>query len=148
MLDLKTGANNLQWIFPQTYGLSPPPRESHIAVIFETDTIRQLIIYGGMSGKRLDDVWILDLYTYTWTNPKPDGFAPLPRSLHTANLIGDRMYIFGGWVPLTTEEGAEGEKEWKCSNTLACLNCLTLVWEQFPAETFDDCPRARAGIFC
>uniref|UniRef100_A0A914EFK1 Fibronectin type-III domain-containing protein n=1 Tax=Acrobeloides nanus TaxID=290746 RepID=A0A914EFK1_9BILA len=145
VLDLKTGANNLQWIFPQTYGLSPPPRESHTAVIFETDTIRQLIIYGGMSGKRLDDVWILDLYTYTWTNPKPDGFAPLPRSLHTANLIGDRMYIFGGWVPLTTEEGAEGEKEWKCSNTLACLNCLTLVWEQFPAETFDDCPRARAG---
>lgn len=56
------------------------------------------------------------------------------------------MYVFGGWVPLTPDEtNVEGEKEWKCSNTLACLNCTTLTWEQFPASTFDDCPRARAG---
>lgn len=34
------------------------------------------------------------------------------------------MYVFGGWVPLVMEDVkvATHEKEWKCTNTLACLN--------------------------
>ena len=45
----------------------------------------------------MGDVWILDLKTWMWTNPVPNGIMPLPRSLHTANVIGSRMIIFGGW---------------------------------------------------
>uniref|UniRef100_A0A915MPW2 Kelch repeat-containing protein n=1 Tax=Meloidogyne javanica TaxID=6303 RepID=A0A915MPW2_MELJA len=56
----------------------------------------QLIIYGGMDGNRMGDVWILDLKTWMWTNPVPNGIMPLPRSLHTANVIGCRMVVFGG----------------------------------------------------
>ena len=35
-----------------------------------------------------------------------------------------RMFVFGGWVPLLLDEikGTQHEKEWKCTNTLACLN--------------------------
>ena len=35
-----------------------------------------------------------------------------------------RMFVFGGWVPLVMEDvkAATHEKEWKCTNTLACLN--------------------------
>lgn len=35
-----------------------------------------------------------------------------------------RMYVFGGWVPLVMDDVkvATHEKEWKCTNTLACLN--------------------------
>lgn len=34
------------------------------------------------------------------------------------------MYVFGGWVPLVMDDVkvATHEKEWKCTNTLACLN--------------------------
>ena len=39
------------------------------------------------------------------------------------------MFVFGGWVPLVMDEvkGRQDEKEWKCTNSLACLN-LGLYW--------------------
>ena len=74
----------------QTFGPKPTPRESHTGVIYESNGRRQLVIYGGMNGVRLDDLWILDLNSMTWTNPIPEGIAPLPRSLHSANVVGDR----------------------------------------------------------
>lgn len=147
-IDLRYGSNNLQWDCPQTYGASPPPRESHTAVMFEADGRRQLIIYGGMSGYRLGDVWILDLNSMTWSNPVPDGISPLPRSLHSANIVGNRMLIFGGWVPLVMDDSKapQNEKEWKCTNTLASLNLITFCWEPLSLESCEDAiPRARAG---
>lgn len=35
--------------------------------------------------------------------------------------------MFGGWVPLVMDDVkvATHEKEWKCTNTLACLNLGT-----------------------
>lgn len=41
-----------------------------------------------------------------------------------------RMFVFGGWVPLVMDEvkGRQDEKEWKCTNSLACLNLGTWVW--------------------
>lgn len=62
--------------------------------------------------------------TYTWIKPVVQGIPPLPRSLHSANVIGHRMYVFGGWVPLVMDDVkvATHEKEWKCTNSLASLN--------------------------
>ena len=51
------------------------------------------------------------------------------RSLHSATMIGNRMFIFGGWVPLVMEDVATHEKEWKCTNNLACLNIESMAWE-------------------
>lgn len=47
-------------------GQPPPPRESHTAVGYvEKDGRRpRLIIYGGMSGCRLGDLWQLDIGMY------------------------------------------------------------------------------------
>ena len=39
------------------------------------------------------------------------------------------MFIFGGWVPLVMEDVATHEKEWKCTNNLACLNIESMAWE-------------------
>ncbi|KAJ9588379.1 hypothetical protein L9F63_018249, partial [Diploptera punctata] len=58
------------------------------------------------------------------------------------------MFVFGGWVPLVMDDVkvATHEKEWKCTNTLACLNLETLTWEQLSIDTFEEnTPRARAG---
>ena len=58
------------------------------------------------------------------------------------------MYIFGGWVPLVMDDMKmpTHEKEWKCTNTLACLDLDAMSWEPLTMEVYDDSvPRARAG---
>ena len=58
------------------------------------------------------------------------------------------MYIFGGWVPLVMDDMKmpTHEKEWKCTNTLACLDLHSLTWEPLTMEVYDESvPRARAG---
>ena len=89
-----------------------------------------------------------------WIKPSLSGCVPLSRSLHSATVIKNRMFVFGGWVPLMADDsksslnanGASLEKEWKCTNTLACLNLDSLMWEPLALEVFEDnVPRARAG---
>uniref|UniRef100_A0A3B5MIG4 Host cell factor 1 n=1 Tax=Xiphophorus couchianus TaxID=32473 RepID=A0A3B5MIG4_9TELE len=146
-LELRPGSSVVGWDIPITYGVLPPPRESHTAVVYTEKMTRKsrLIIYGGMSGCRLGDLWTLDI-TLTWNKPSVGGTAPLPRSLHSATTITN-MYVFGGWVPLVMDDVkvATHEKEWKCTNTLACLN-LSMCWETVLMDTLEDnIPRARAG---
>ena len=155
-LEMKPYSNVMQWEIPETYGTPPPARESHTAVAYtpaEGSPHPKLIIYGGMSGCRLGDLWILDIDSMTWTKPMLYGPSPLPRSLHSATLIGNKMYVFGGWVPLVVDTDNRGgspgslhEKEWKCTNTLAVLNLDNMMWETVTTESFDEnSPRARAG---
>ena len=149
-LEIKPNSNVMQWDIPSCYGQAPPPRESHSATAcFDKDgTNPRLIIYGGMSGCRLADLWILHIDTMTWSKPQLNGIPPLPRSLHSATMIGNRMFVFGGWVPLVMDDVkvATHEKEWKCTNTLASLNMDTMTWESLSMEVFEDAmPRARAG---
>uniref|UniRef100_A0AAQ4P5L4 Host cell factor 1 n=1 Tax=Gasterosteus aculeatus aculeatus TaxID=481459 RepID=A0AAQ4P5L4_GASAC len=149
-LELRAGSSVVGWDMPITYGVLPPPRESHTAVVYTEKTSRKsrLIIYGGMSGCRLGDLWTLDIDTLTWNKPSVNGTAPLPRSLHSATTITNKMYVFGGWVPLVMDDVkvATHEKEWKCTNTLACLNLDSMCWETVLMDTLEDnIPRARAG---
>ncbi|KAG8186577.1 hypothetical protein JTE90_020871 [Oedothorax gibbosus] len=138
------------WDIPAVHGTPPPPRESHTAVAYTSKLDKQsrLIVYGGMSGCRLGDLWQLDIETMTWAKPSVRGISPLPRSLHSATLIGHRMLVFGGWVPLVMDDNkaATHEKEWKCTNTLASLNLDNMTWESLNLESYEDTvPRARAG---
>ncbi|XP_016359435.1 host cell factor 1b [Sinocyclocheilus anshuiensis] len=149
-LELRPGSNVAGWDIPITYGVLPPPRESHTAVVYTEKTSKKsrLIIYGGMSGCRLGDLWTLDIDTLTWNKPAISGAAPLPRSLHSATTITNKMFVFGGWVPLVMDDVkvATHEKEWKCTNTLACLNLDSMSWETILMDTLEDnIPRARAG---
>ena len=149
-LEIRQNSAIMQWDIPSCYGQAPPPRESHSATAC-TDKDggnAKLIIYGGMSGCRLSDLWILHIDTMTWNKPILNGPQPLPRSLHSATMIGSRMFCFGGWVPLVMDDVkvANHEKEWKCTNTLASLNMETMTWESLSLEVFEDAmPRARAG---
>ncbi|XP_043107911.1 host cell factor 1a isoform X3 [Puntigrus tetrazona] len=149
-LELRPGSSVVGWDIPVTYGVLPPPRESHTAVVYTEKATKKsrLVIYGGMSGCRLGDLWTLDIDTLTWNKPAISGAAPLPRSLHSATTITNKMYVFGGWVPLVMDDVkvATHEKEWKCTNTLACLNLDALTWETVLMDTLEDnIPRARAG---
>lgn len=60
-LELKSPGTTI-WDAPNTYGPVPPARESHTAVAYyDENGNAKLIIYGGMSGCRLGDLWILDI---------------------------------------------------------------------------------------
>ncbi|CAH8837333.1 unnamed protein product [Trichobilharzia szidati] len=152
-LELKPNASAMSWDIPNTYGQPPTPRESHSAVAYQVldGMVKKwrLLVYGGMSGNRLGDLWQLEIDTMTWIKPIISGDPPAPRSLHSATVIGNRMFVFGGWVPLVMEDMkmATQEKEWKCTNTLASLNLDTMAWEPLTMEVADECllPRARAG---
>uniref|UniRef100_A0A8C7D0F3 Host cell factor C1 n=1 Tax=Oncorhynchus kisutch TaxID=8019 RepID=A0A8C7D0F3_ONCKI len=149
-LELRAGSSVVGWDIPITYGVLPPPRESHTAVVYteKTSSKSRLVIYGGMSGCRLGDLWTLDIDTLTWNKPSINGTAPLPRSLHSATTITNKMFVFGGWVPLVMDDVkvATHEKEWKCTNTLACLNLDSMAWESVLMDSLEDnIPRARAG---
>lgn len=67
-LELRAGSSVVGWDIPITYGVLPPPRESHTAVVYTEKTSRKsrLIIYGGMSGCRLGDLWTLDIGKHEW----------------------------------------------------------------------------------
>lgn len=77
------------------------------------------------------------------------GIPPAPRSLHSANVIDDKMYIFGGWVPMllnADKPEALQDKEWKCTNTVAVFDIPSCTWEYVSNEISDEsAPKARAG---
>ncbi|XP_017051468.1 host cell factor isoform X2 [Drosophila ficusphila] len=142
-------SHNGKWIVPKTYGDSPPPRESHTGISFASKRTGSLnlLIYGGMSGCRLGDLWLLDTDSMTWSKPITLGQTPLPRSLHSSTMIANKMYVFGGWVPLVINDSkSTTEREWKCTNTLAVLDLETMTWDNVTLDTIEEnVPRARAG---
>lgn len=61
VLDLKS-SQSLQWQLPAQYGSIPSPRESHTCVTYtRSDGKNQLLVFGGMSGCRLGDLYQLDI---------------------------------------------------------------------------------------
>ena len=68
-MELRNYSNLYQWEVPITHGSPPTARESHTAVAFipKFGASPKLIIYGGMSGFRLGDVWTLEIESMTWT---------------------------------------------------------------------------------
>lgn len=78
ILELRPGSGVVAWDIPITYGVLPPPRESHTAVVYtEKDNKKsKLVIYGGMSGCRLGDLWTLDIGKM-WVASQPQSKASL-----------------------------------------------------------------------
>lgn len=61
---------------------------------------RCLLVFGGIDAKtRHNDVWLLDVSSGSWVEVAVEGARPPPRAHHTATRVGDRLFVFGGWVP-------------------------------------------------
>uniref|UniRef100_A0A671S8C3 Host cell factor 2-like n=1 Tax=Sinocyclocheilus anshuiensis TaxID=1608454 RepID=A0A671S8C3_9TELE len=137
-LELQVQSGVKGWNIPETKGGGPSARESHSSVVYcgKGGSGPKLYIFGGMCGHRLNDLWQLDIETMTWTLPLIRGQLPLPRSLHTSNVIGNKLYVFGGWVPIGEAEdalAADGVK-WVCTNSLSMLNLDTMTWHDLTPE--------------
>ncbi|WVF66663.1 hypothetical protein IAT40_001404 [Kwoniella sp. CBS 6097] len=74
----------------------PPPRRAHTTVLYK----HYLVVFGGGNGQAaLNDVWALDVSdpeNLSWTEWKTKGDVPQKKGYHTANLVGDKMIVFGG----------------------------------------------------
>ncbi|KAM4901691.1 host cell factor 2 isoform 2-T2 [Sylvia borin] len=151
-LELQHGSGVVGWSIPVTKGVLPSPRESHTAIVYCRKDVGspKMYIFGGMCGCRLNDLWELDIETMTWSRPETKGTVPLPRSLHTANVIGNKMYVFGGWVPQSAGgEISAPDGEWKCTGSFSYLNLDTTEWIGLISDCQEDksnlLPGPRAG---
>ncbi|KAF9937778.1 hypothetical protein BGZ65_001030 [Modicella reniformis] len=82
-------------------GLVPLSRQDHCSVHTAS---QKIIIYGGYdanSKKTYDDVWSLDLITWTWTQTMTINNIG-PRYGHTCNIAGANMVVFGGMASAAT----------------------------------------------
>jgi dynein heavy chain len=127
----------------------PGARYKHTTAVLDD----KIIVFGGFldSSKRFNDVWIFDTKSGQWSQPPPgqtetleDGTSrfkrdwpncPEPRGAHSATLIGDRMYVFGGY-------GGDGYAS-RDFNDLHVLDCYS--WEWIALETTGDVPPPRSG---
>jgi N-acetylneuraminic acid mutarotase len=77
-------------------GPVPPPRRAHTTILYRN----YLVVFGGGNGQAaLNDVWALDVSDpsrLTWQEWRTRGDLPQKKGYHTANLVGDKMVIFGG----------------------------------------------------
>ena len=79
----------------------PSPRSNHIAIAYKKndapDSSTQIFIHGGMneSGK-LEDCYFLDAPEGKFQKIDIKGVGPSPRANHTAIVIDDKIYMFGG----------------------------------------------------
>ncbi|KAF9570034.1 hypothetical protein EC968_002348 [Mortierella alpina] len=78
-----------------TLGPVPRPRQDHCSVLTKSGKV---IVFGGyeaLGPSTFNDVWVLDLATWTWQQIMPLNPSQ-PRYGHTCNLAGANMIVYGG----------------------------------------------------
>jgi len=84
------------WSIPTMSGDCPSARRAHSTFVWND----KLYVFGGGDGVHaLSDLFALDLMdpsNLRWQNVSPTGQIPVPRGYHTANLVGDKLVVFGG----------------------------------------------------
>ncbi|KAG0233583.1 kelch domain-containing protein 3, partial [Actinomortierella wolfii] len=78
-----------------TLGPIPPPRQDHCSVLTGSDKVYIFGGYDANSKQTLEDMWVLDLPTWTWKQLIP-GPGTRPRRQHACHIIGANIVIFGG----------------------------------------------------
>lgn len=89
--------------------------------------------FGGTNGTQwFNDVWTYSPATNAWTQQDCIGYIPAPREGHSAALVNDVMYIFGG----RTEEGTD-------LGDLAAFRIPSKRWYTF--QNMGPSPSSRSG---
>lgn len=131
-------------------GAKPLSRWRHSATLFDNT---QILVFGGFhtTDHRLNDVWVYDTIGHVWMQPNAKHNAeaalpcqlsnsewpnvPSPRAGHSASLIGELVYVFGGY-------GGMGYSR-RDMDDLYTLNVYTWTWSKVnPKGTI---PEKRSG---
>ncbi|KAJ9464292.1 Actin-fragmin kinase [Diplonema papillatum] len=104
-------------------GPSPVDRAAHAAVLWRD----HMVVFGGDrdSGdgqSHLNDLWQLNLDTYTWKELHPTGDVPSARLGHDCAVSGDTMYLFGGY-------------QGRALNDMYAIDLAVGVWRSVSCDT-------------
>jgi dynein heavy chain len=128
----------------------PLARWKHTATVFDNTNI---LLFGGFHTQdhRLNDLWLFDAFSFSWKQPNAEhnmeasspsqlsynawANVPAPRASHSATLIGDNLYIFGGY-------GGLGYSR-RDLDDLYSLNVRTWLWAKISAKGTP--PEKRSG---
>lgn len=82
------------WTEPQTFGRAPAPRAAHASATIGS---KGYVCGGRIKETRTNDVFCLDLNSWTWSEIVGLGSAPVGRSWHTLTAVSDSsLFLFGG----------------------------------------------------
>lgn len=107
-----------------------PPIAGHVAVAWRTS----IIVAGGHTkdGRSTFEVYSLDVNTGAWSELQPKGVKPTSRGGHTATLIGDKLWVFGG-----------EDRSRRALADVHMLDLATMAWAS--PLTAGSAPSARTG---
>ncbi|KAK4283541.1 hypothetical protein QN277_000481 [Acacia crassicarpa] len=117
------------WSLMESKGDIPAARSGHTVV--RANSV--LILFGGEDAKKrkLNDLHMFDLKSFTWLPLHCTGTAPSSRSNHVAALYDDKiLFIFGGASKSRT------------LNDLYSLDFETMAWSRIKIKGFHPSPRA------
>ncbi|KAJ7335613.1 hypothetical protein JRQ81_013554 [Phrynocephalus forsythii] len=104
---------SLTWQKLTTNGIALQTLKHSSAVVGEN-----IYIYGGIkSGKAVDDLYVFNTVSQSWTPVKTSGLVPGARAGHAFATIGEVIYMFGG---------CSNEDEY-CTDVFA-LDTVSLTW--------------------
>jgi len=118
-----------QWVLPRTRGEAPGACNMHTTDF--VPSLRSLFVFRGGDGRNyLNDLHLLDIDTFEWSQPKVSGTLPAKRANHSSALLDDCIFIFGGW------DGAQR------LNDVHVLDTRNMSWSSPKVSGYPPFPRA------
>ncbi|KAL1712368.1 hypothetical protein EV715DRAFT_278035 [Schizophyllum commune] len=131
-----------EWSHVSTHGQGPVGRYGHAATMVgsrffvfggQVDTQFMNDFFGGTDGQyHYNDTWSYDTTTRQWSELTCIGFIPSPREGHSAAVVDDVIYVFGG-------RGVDG----KDLGDLAAFKISNQRWYMF--QNMGPAPSSRSG---
>ncbi|GMR60158.1 hypothetical protein PMAYCL1PPCAC_30353, partial [Pristionchus mayeri] len=125
------------WRSLATKGRIPPARDGHSAVVYNG----QMIVFGGFEEQDQrfsQETFIFDFESATWSEMATMGDRPAWRDFHTAVVIGDDMFVFGGRCDIMGQYHSTRDVY---DEKMRALNLKTQKWRV--VETKGEIPSGR-----
>ena len=125
----------------QNFRGSPPEKVfGHFACIWNPQTLLLLSGEAERQGTPAVELFLLDLETWTWSQPAVQGFLPSSRLGHAVAAVDERVYLFGGLILRGDQLGVDKtiyvlQSEARDSKTLKDLDLKDFEdFEKIPPE--------------
>lgn len=125
------GGLSLTWKKMRDTGAKPPKRSGHSASLFKAKKSEneKFVVFGGCAmnaAECYNDVWVFTAGPLEkWDKMETTGAAPKKRSQHTAFIVGNKLYVYGG---------LDGMDKTKPLGDLYVLDLVSKVWSS-PTES-------------
>ncbi|XP_072391369.1 kelch domain-containing protein 3-like [Diabrotica undecimpunctata] len=132
--------DTMHWTYVPVGGPEPSARDFHTSVVIND----RMYLFGGrgtlvdhfVGGRQMmycNELWYLDLNTFTWHHCEVTGTVPVGRRSHSAFVYDEKMYIFGGY-------NSDRDRHY---NNIFEFDPKTNVWKKLSVTGKKPCRRRR-----